>query len=196
MMLLEPPVQHTYTSFKIAFITGLSNPKSCGLSRIQKQFMSKLEVSENYKLYLNFPYILSQGEEHEPIWRASIENVKQYLCCRKIWYQKLLGQHLESLSASCESVVFLAGSCGLEMLNAGLSSTSRKKVVHVFAYAPVAKDYPDYPCTLIQGSRDYVSKVYFPKADVDIQKMGHMDYLQSPEMLSLVQRKLSMYVQD
>jgi hypothetical protein len=188
-----PPISLVYTSVKIAFITGLSNPKSCSLSKIQRQFMSRLEVPEKYKLYYNFPYAPSEGEEKEPLWKASFENVNQYLRCRQPYYQQQLHLHLESLAASCDQIIFLSGSCGLEMLNVALSASSQKKLAHVFAYAPVARKHPEYPCTLIQGSRDYLSQVFFKPLDKTIQGLGHMDYLQHPEVFEIVQQGLRTY---
>ena len=194
MIIWQPPVNHSYTPIKIAFITGLSNPKSCSLSKIQKQFMSKLELPKNYKLYSNFPYFPTDGEEDEPLWKASIENVRQYFYCRQPLYQQQLSLHLESLAASCDQMIFLAGSCGLEMLNVALSGASRQKVVHVFAYAPIAQKYPEYPCTFMQGSRDYLSKVFFKPLDKPILGLGHMDYLEHPDVFEMIQQGLQHYV--
>lgn len=193
-MLFAPPLKHIYTPLKVAFITGLSNPASCSLSRVQKDFMSRLELPESYKLYLNFPYVPSQGEENEPLWKASLENIKQYLRLRQLVYQNKVRLHLEELRSSCRHLILLSGSCGLEMIRVGLPRRSSWKSLHVFAYGPVARDLPEFPCILIQNKRDYLSKYYFPKVDVYLDASGHLDYLQNPELLELVQQKLKDYV--
>ncbi len=195
MILFHAPTQHSFSKTKIAFITGLSNPKSCSLSHIQKEFISRLE-SPACKLFYNFPYVSTEGQENEPLWKASMQNIRQFLIYQSPESQKHLRLHLDHFAASCDQIIFLAGSCGLELLNVALSSESQKKLAHVFAYGPVAKAYPDFPCTLIQGSKDYLSQFFFKQVDERVTTLGHMNYLEHPRVFEIIQQNLVHYVQD
>lgn len=194
MVLFRPPIDYPYSNIKLALITGLSNPYSCNLSRIQKNFLSRLEFP--HIVPYNFPYLPSSGEENEPLWKASMENMKQFLMYQTSYYQHHLRLHLNNFISSCEQIIFLSGSCGLEILTLALSQESKTKVARVFAYGPVAKRHPDFPCTFIQGSKDYVSRYFFKKVDYRIPHLGHLDYLQHPEVFNIIQQGLKTYVQD
>jgi hypothetical protein len=183
-LLETPPAHHLKTTYKIAFLTGLSNPRSCALSNVQKQFMKKLELSETYKLYLNFPYIPSEGEEHEPLWRASLHNTQQFLKVSS--YRMLAGEHLKRLAKTTDHLLVITGSCGLEILNVALTDEVKKKLLHVYALGPVAWQKPVYPCTLIQGSSDFISKLFFRLADIQPNDVNHMDYLGSQKVFEFV----------
>jgi hypothetical protein len=193
VILFQPPAKHRFSQIKIAFVTGLSNPHRCCLSRVQKEFINRLEFPA-YKLDYNFPFIPADGEENETLWKASMNNIKQFLSYPSKEYKKHLRLHLDHFTASCDQMIFLAGSCGLELLNVALSSQSREKLLHVFAYGPVARQHPDYPCTLIQGSKDYLSRFFFKHPDERLSTVGHMDYLQHPRVFEIIQQRLPAYV--
>jgi hypothetical protein len=183
-MLETPPAHHQKSKYKIAFLTGLSNPQSCALSKIQKQFMAALELPESYKLYLNFPYIPSGGEEREPLWKASLHNTRQFLSASL--YRALVQEHLTHLASSTEQLVLITSSCGLEILNVGLSEQLTKKFLHVYALGPVAWQKPNHPCTLIQGSSDLISKLFFRNIDIQPSDVNHMNYLDSKEVFECI----------
>jgi hypothetical protein len=187
-MLETPPAHHLKSKYKIAFLTGLSNPQSCTLSKIQKQFMAALELPEIYKLYLNFPYIPSGGEEREPPWKASLHNSLQFLTITSL--RALIHTHLVHLANTTEHLILITGSCGLEILNAGLNDEVTKKILHVYALGPVAQQNPDdsiqYPCTLIQGSSDLISKLFFRNVAIQPSDVNHMNYLESKEVFEFI----------
>jgi hypothetical protein len=185
-MLESPPAHHPKSKYKIALLTGLSNPKSCSLSKVQKQFMAKLELPENCKLYLNFPYISAEGEENEPLWKASFHNAQQFIKASS--HRDLMRVQLTHLANTTEHLIFITGSCGLEILNVGLHKDVVRKVLHVYALGPVAWQKPDYPCTLIQGSSDYISKLFFRKTDMQPNDVNHMDYLESKRVFDFINR--------
>jgi hypothetical protein len=185
-MLETSPAHHSKTNYKIAFLTGLSNPESCALSKIQKQFMTKLESPETYKIYLNFPYIPSIGEENEPLWRASLHNTQQFFSIPT--HQRLARRHLEELAKAANHLIFITGSCGLEILNVSLSEEVANKTLHVYALGPVAWQKSTYSCTLIQGSSDYISKLFFRKVDFQPNDVNHMNYLESIEVFEFINR--------
>jgi hypothetical protein len=183
-MLETSPAHHPKTKCKIAFLTGLSNPKSCALSKAQKKFLAALELPEFYKLYLNFPYMPSEGEENEPLWKASLHNAQQFLNTNSL--RVLIQSHLTQLASTTDSLIFITGSCGLELLNVGLSDKAIKKVLHVYALGPVAWQKHNYPCTLIRGSSDHISKLFFGKVDSQPSDVNHMNYLESKEVFDFI----------
>lgn len=183
-MLETRPAHHPATKYKIAFLTGLSNPQSCALSKVQKLFLKKLELPEIYKLYLNFPYIPSEGRENTPLWKASFHNMQQFLTVHS--YRALVQEHLNELVNSTEHLVFITGSCGLEILNIGLSEKASRKILHVYALGPVAWQKPRCPCALIQGSSDFISKFFFRKINLQPNDVNHMNYLESKEVFEFI----------
>jgi hypothetical protein len=185
-MLESPPAHYPATQYKIAFLTGLSNPNSCALSKVQKQFLARLELPEIYKLYLNFPYVLSKGEENEPLWKASLHNTQQFLNAHS--YKNFIRAHLVHLANTTEHLILIAGSCGLEILNVGLNDEATKKILHVYALGPVAWQKPGYPCILIQGSSDYISKLFFRKVAFQPPDVNHMNYLESKSVFDHINR--------
>jgi hypothetical protein len=194
MIICQPPVQHPYSPVKVAFLTGLSNPKSCALSALQKQFMARLELPQTYKVHSNFPYHPCQGEENEPLWKASIANTRQFLQLRRAYYRQHLRGHLDSFAASCDKLILLTGSSGLSLLNVALTDTANKKMAHVFAFGPVAWQLPKVSCTLIQGSQDYLSRWFFKNVDYRIDGLNHLDYLCHPEVFSVINQSIKHYV--
>jgi hypothetical protein len=183
-MLETPPAHHPKTSYKIAFLTGLSNPGSCALSKVQKRFMASLELPEIYKLYLNFPYLPSEGEENEPRWKASLHNAQQFMNVHSL--RALIQTHLTQLARTADALVFITGSCGLEVLNVGLNDEVTKKILHAYALGPVAWQKPGYPHTLIQGSSDYISKLFFRNVDFQPSDVSHMNYLESKSVFDFI----------
>lgn len=186
------PAHHSKTLYKIAFLTGLSDPRSCALSKLQKHFLASLELPESYKLYLNFPYLPSVGIENEPLWKASLHNTHQFLSIR--FHRATACRHLENLANSTSNLILITGSCGLEILNIALTSTFAKKLEHVYALGPVAWQRPAYPCTLIQGSSDYFSKLFFRNADMYIDDIHHMNYLESASVFKFINQHLKQLV--
>lgn len=183
-MLETTPANHPPTKYKIAFLTGLSNPRSCAISKVQKQFLNSLELPEIYKLCLNFPYIPADGEEDTPLWKASFYNTHQFFSISSS--RALVREHLLQLTNSTEKLALITGSCGLEILNVGSSEEIIKKILHVYALGPVAWQKPDYPCTLIQGSSDYISKLFFRKVDLQVNDIHHMNYLENKSVFDFI----------
>jgi hypothetical protein len=186
------PTHHTSSPYKVAFLTGLSNPRSCALSNIQKHFLTSLEVPEHYKLYLNFPYLPSTGEENEPLWKASLHNTHQFFSIAL--HRTAARHHLENLASSTDALILITGSCGLEILNIALTSEVAKKLNHVYALGPVAWQQPVYPRTLLQGSSDYLSKSFFRNADRYLDDIHHMNYLESDSIFKFINQHLKQLV--
>lgn len=171
-------------SLQVAFLTGQSDPGRCALSPSQVAFLKALELAEGAAVPWNFPY--QPGPEHRPtpLWLASFRNASMYLASRRPAFREQHRQTVLKLLARAERTVFLAGSCGPELLaNLDLPEAELARC-RLVAYGPVARQLPTCPALLIQGQGDWLSRWYFWRVDHRIDS-GHMDYLESPEVLRL-----------
>lgn len=196
-MMMDHPVEHLpHTPLKVAFLTGLSNPASCCLSRSYQQFMAQLDCPEAWKLYLNFPYIPSaEDEEKVGILQASWANGWQFLRARSPHYRQAAQRHLNHLLASADRLFLLVGSCGLEILNQAWPNAMPNAIdpdrVSIVAFGPVAYRRPWATCTLIQGDQDGISRLFFREVEVILPNLGHMDYVYDPRFFDLVSQALA-----
>ncbi|MBI4785378.1 MAG: hypothetical protein HY785_29350 [Oscillatoriophycideae cyanobacterium NC_groundwater_1537_Pr4_S-0.65um_50_18] len=191
MIIDHPPASLPYTPVKVAFLTGLSNPECCSLSRTYQQFMSELRCPESWKIYLNFPYIPSaEDEEKVSLLNASMSNVRQFLGANSPLYRASAQRHLTSVFASADVLFLVVGSCGLEILNQAWTEAIAPDRVSVVALGPVARQPPAASCLLIQGTHDYISRLFFRTVDVRLPDMGHMDYVTDRRVFDLVSRSL------
>lgn len=181
MILSSPPARHPFTPRKVVLLSGLSDPSTCALSAVQTRFMASLAAPEESKIYWNFPYLPSSKERRNPpLWLASIRNVQQFLGASHPGYRP----HWRALAASAESIVVITGSCGLEIFNHCFEAGD--PVEHVFALGPVARARPAASHTLVRGTRDPFSRVFFRKCDVELSGVGHMNYLDDSRVQRLV----------
>jgi hypothetical protein len=194
MIIYHPPVLLPYTPVKVAFLTGLSNPASCSLSRAYQQFLFHLGCPEAWKIYLNFPYIPSaddtEDEEKVSLLNASMANFRQFLGAPSPQYRESAQRHLTSLCASADALFLVVGSCGLEILNQAWTGAIDCDRVRIVALGPVARRRPCASCTLIQGAHDYISRLFFREVDVVLPNVGHMDYVTDRRVFELVSRSL------
>lgn len=170
---------------QVVFLTGQSDPARCALSPAQRAFLEALPLAAPDKLALNFPY----HSDTLP-WRnvslaaASINNARQYLASRQPEFAARHAPHVQRLLSRAPRTLILAGSAGLELLaNLRLPRETLDRV-HVFAYGPVARRLPGCACVLVQGRRDWVSRLWFHTVDHRVE-CTHLDYLESPEVLAL-----------
>nr|MDU9046806.1 hypothetical protein [Candidatus Electrothrix aestuarii] len=177
------------------FLTGQSDKRSCSLIPAQEQTAEALRKLGLDVYPLNFPYQEQMAPYQKvPIIRASIANLHMYLQSRQEEFaSKHRPQFCERISQHTFTLV-LAGSCGLEIINNLCLSDEIKKKLHIFAYGPVARKQPDISCTLVQGRRDWLSKYFFSQVDL-IVDCGHMDYLQSPEVLRVL-KETALHLQE
>lgn len=191
MIIYHPTVPLPYTPIKVAFLTGLSNSASCSLSYEYQQFMSNLACPEAWKIYLNFPYI-PNGEDGENVslLNASLANFRQFLWAQSPRYREAAQRHLTSVATSADALFFVVGSCGLEILNQAWTEAIARHQVRIVALGPVARNRPYASCTLIQGTRDYISRLFFRDVDVVIPDTGHMDYVSDRRVFDLVSQSL------
>lgn len=191
MIIHHPPVKFPHTPAKVAFLTGLSNPTSCSLHRTYQQFMSALDCPEPWKIYLNFPYIPSnEDEEKVSLLTASLSNGYQFFWARSPRYRKAAQHHLINLFSSTDKLFLIVGSCGLEILNQAWTETIAIDRVFIVALGPVARHRPIASCTFVQGSGDYISRLFFNNADIVIPQIGHMNYVTDRRVFELVSQLL------
>jgi hypothetical protein len=138
-------------------------------------------------VYANFPYVACPARRPAPpLWLASVQNVRQFLLSSRRVYRTPARRHWEALAGSCDEVVAVTLSCGLEILNNCLGAGGGGPRVRVFALGPVAREAPRAPCTLIQGTRDRVSKLFFRSSDVELPGVGHLGYLRCRRVYELI----------
>jgi hypothetical protein len=170
---------------QVIFLTGQSDPARCALSPEQRAFLDALPLPASAKLAVNFPY-----RADTPPWRAipvligSVNNVRQYIRSRQPDFAADHAAHVRSLLARARRTLILAGSCGLELFVNLRLPREALDTVHIFAYGPAARRLPDCACVLVQGRRDWVSRLWFRTVDHRVD-CAHRDYLQSPEVLAL-----------
>ncbi len=191
-MIDYPPALLPYTPIKVAFLTGLSDPMSCQLSRDYQHFLRQLDCPEAWKVYLNFPYIPSQDSiDHVWIVTASLANMRQFLRARSPHYRQCAQRHLLNLLTSTDQVLLVVGSCGLEILNQAWTAAISRQRLTIVALGPVACRRPQASGLLVQGSRDLISRCFFHDVDVRLPDVGHMDYVRDRRVLELVHQALS-----
>jgi hypothetical protein len=175
---------------QIAFLTGQSAPPGCALSPAQASFLDALDAPMARKVGWNFPYRpWPRPFRRTPLLRASLANARQYLGSRRPEFRARHRQGVLELLAGADRTLFLAGSCGLELLaNLGLPREALRRT-HVFAYGPVARRVPACDCLLVQGREDCISRLWFRRVDVRVD-CGHLGYLRSARVLAACQALL------
>jgi len=193
MIVLKPPVTHPATKLKVVLLSGLSDPSNCALSGSQRRFLDQLPLPPECKVYANFPYLPTGPDEQAsiPIAMASLRNLNQFLGAWRSPYHQSAQAHWAALAMSCERLLVVTISCGLQILNACLTTGIRPASVNVLCLGPVAWRRPAVPHTLVRGSRDYVVNPWFRAVDVTLPGVGHLDYLKDPSVRRLAELQLA-----
>lgn len=176
----------TSRSFIAAFITGHSVRGCTGLSQEQQDFQHRSAIPKSHWLPHNFPYhATSPFPERFHLLSASINNVTHYLRSRR---SSFVNEHRHVVTEIFEphaTILLLAGSCGLELLNNLHLPADLRSRIHIFSYGPVSRRIPDVASHLfVQGTHDWLSRFYHPRAD-HRYPCPHMGYLRAPETLRL-----------
>jgi hypothetical protein len=174
---------------QIAFLTGQSDPRGSALSPSQKTFLDALPAPDDWKVRVNFPYPETTPPHRPmPLLRASWNNARQFLLSRRTSFAARHRPPLLALLGRAERTLFLAGSCGLELL-ANLDLPTRElERLHVFAYGTVAWRRPTCDLRQVRGRRDGVARVLSrvaPGPSDTWAECGHLDYLEDPNVLAL-----------
>lgn len=176
-------------SHTVAFITGHSVRGCTGLSLEQRRFQQISDIPLNRWQDCNYPYrqTFSFPEPFNVI-TGSCNNVGQFLLSRRAAFRQRHADAVAAVFARYDAVILIAGSCGTEILNNLELPADIRSRLHVFAYGPVSRRLPDTASLFVlQGRKDWLSRLFHPHADQRID-CSHMDYLRSPETLSLFNR--------
>ncbi|WP_374519520.1 hypothetical protein [Undibacterium squillarum] len=173
-------MQHT---LQIAMLNGRSNPANWALSPAQQAFLRQLGGADRHLTGMNFPYLpVEKAYQPTALLRASLANSKEYLNARIPWFRRRYRPVVQALLQQAEHTVFVAGSCGLELLNCLQLAPSDLEKISVFAYGPVARARPACHSLLVQGRADWISRRWFADADIVVDA-DHLNYLQQDEVL-------------
>ncbi|MBL8818122.1 MAG: hypothetical protein JNL58_18995 [Planctomyces sp.] len=192
-ILRRPPAIHHHTPYKIAVVTGLSDPESCRLTKSQRMLITPPDVDVQSVVRWNFPFTpdpsVRTGEEHLeqvdpaiPLLRASFANSFQFLRSLTFGYQTLASPHWESLLQSTSRLLLITGSCGLQLINSWTGLAAYADRIRVLALGPVAFSRTMVPTTILQGSRDTLSRLCFRSPEILVTGTGHMDYWEDPQV--------------
>lgn len=172
--------------FIAAYITGHSVRGCTGLSQEQRDFQQRTDIPAGQWLPHNFPYHATfPFPENFPLLRASVNNVLHYTRSRLASFAKTHRAAVAQVLDPYDTILLLAGSCGLELFNnLGLPAALRQRI-HLFACGPVSRRLPDVAShLLVQGTHDWLSRLYHPRVD-HRYPCPHMGYLRAPETLAL-----------
>lgn len=180
-LLDQPPRLHPATQLKIAIVTGLSNSSSCCLSAAQTEFLSKLEVATQCKVAMNFPFLaqddllVGKSLRTPNIVQASVANGWQFWQSRRIALRAR--PHWQALLESCQQLLLITGSCGLQIAIDGLRSWKAcHDRIKVLALGPVAISKPEFEVTSVRGERDWISKPFCRRPDHLVSGLNHLGY--------------------
>lgn len=179
---------------QIAYITGRSRPGYAQLSPVQSAFINQLARPERRLIRLNFPYFChadnTPGIRPARLLTASFNNSRDYYTSRYHSFQQRYQSSVAELLAQAKNTVLLAGSCGLELFNNLHLPGELMPSTTLIAYGAVARKRPACRHILIQGDRDWLSKIYFRSVDYKVS-CGHMNYLSSPEVFAICERYIA-----
>lgn len=174
-ILRQEPAKHSRTPYKVAIVTGLSNPWSAELSPDQQEFLRRLSIPNEFLLQTNFPFTHAIADrEPNGLVRASLANSIQFLSSLRARYRRLAKPHWDGLFGSADRHFLITGSCGLQLipkLKVELSAG-----IEVLALGPVCGRLPECKVTRVVGSKDVIARLFSRSAEHRIENLGHMDY--------------------
>jgi hypothetical protein len=165
-----------------AFMTGQSVRGCAGLSTIQREFQRQSVVPVGQWLPWNFPYRETDPfPERVPIVSASINNIICYATARLPAFRQRYSEAVARQFAPYDTVIVVAGSCGVELLNNLSLPAEILRRIHVFAFGPVSRKPPvGASAVVVQGRWDLISRAFHRHAD-HRYPCAHMEYLAVPE---------------
>jgi hypothetical protein len=176
-------------TLQVAFLTGQSDRVGAALSPLQARFLDALPIADESKVRVNFPYPASTRPHRDvPLVAASWNNVTQTIGSRRSAFRERHRAAALDLLERADHTLFLAGSCGLELLaNLELGEAALARA-HVFAYGPVVWRQPACELRVVQGEGDWISRLLSPHALRRIARRvdcGHLGYLADREVAAL-----------
>ena len=196
-ILKSKPATHEFTPIKIAIVTGLSDPRCCELSPVQLQFLGEMPAPDAWKVRRNFPFVQTdQTFRPVKIVSASFANVRQFAISHTSGYRRQAAVHWKAILESTDQLLLITGSCGAELLNTIATVDVKKAKIEVLALGPVSMRRPSQDVTTVQGSRDLVSKLFFPRVDHRVPSAGHMDYWYNDDVKEIARFWLSSKISE
>ncbi len=192
-ILRQPPATYDWKPVRMAIVTGLSNPNSCSLSEDQRSLLTAVSDDENSAVLWNFPFIPDSVPRTEmSLVQASMANGLQFLRSRTTGYQQLATPHWDALAEATGCLLIVTGSCGIQLLSCWPGAMQRAAAgrIRALALGPVGSSHPDFPVTLVQGSQDWISRLWFRKSDHVVNSVNHLDYWKNTESREIVLRWL------
>lgn len=170
---------------QIAFLTGRSDPARWALSRRQGEFLECLRGAGDAIVTTNFPYQPTVSHRPVPLWRASWNNLREYLVSRRRAFAIEHGPEVARLIEQADETWFVAVSCGLELFNNLKLPVAIERRCTLICLGPVARRWPRHARTfVVRGTRDVVSRLRTPTGASPVRvACGHLGYLDDPAVL-------------
>jgi len=199
----EPPSTFERAPIRLAFVSGLSDPRCCRLTEAQQELLDRMATAcdRPHELSLvtrNFPFV-ERGDVDRPepgLVSASRANAGQYRALRRTAFVDRCLPHWLALRRSSERLRIVTLSCGLELidrLEARAIGRGESPIdLKIAALGPVVgRRTPLAPLTIC-GSRDLLSRWFVPRPDVVVPGIGHLGYVVSP----IVEEHLNRWLSD
>jgi hypothetical protein len=197
-ILQQAHCDHSPTRWKLAIVTGLSNPECCALSSQQHRLLDRMVqtvfgktgmVPDGAIVRTNFPYASAEARTiNKPhLVRASWANLTQYFRCRSKQHVTRCEPHWRSLFASTRELYLIAGSCGLELVLRGIHhaqlSGGNLPRISILALGPVASrsawrwvHESHYDLVTVRGTLDWIASRSRRGEVVRVPRLGHLGY--------------------
>ncbi len=184
--------QYPRTRFKIVIVTGLSDPNSCHLTKTQLSLITLPGLPPDSVVTENFPFVQHHIDTMtgRSLVQASLANGLQFCRTWTAAYRNLAAVHWASLLHSVDHLFVVAGSCGIQLVTSCPTLQRAPDKVHLFALGPVGTRRPLFPTVLLQGRRDWLSKIFFPRPDLIVDRVGHLDYWENSQVREFVDQWL------
>ncbi len=182
---------------RVVILTGQSSFTSSRLSAMQQSFLEAITPPGFEAMPAGFPYHSDQlGARPEPsILSASWRNAAQTLwTATPTAFRMTVAQTLNTLlSRTGRRLILITGSCGLQLANSVWPELAKPAQldIRIIALGPACFAPRSVPATVIQGSRDYWSKLFYHGTVHFHVPCGHLDYWTSPEVQALICESLS-----
>lgn len=182
MNLFAPPAIHPHTPYKVAWLSGASDPWSCALAEDEANWLSSLGLPAAHVLDANFPYTGPRQRRCVPLALASVANLAQFGWASTPLWRRAAAAHWRALCESTPRVLVVVGSCGAQLLRALAPVTPPGVRIEALGLGPVAWGTARGLELAILGARDVVARPFVRALGcpvVIVDGVGHMGYLGS-----------------
>jgi len=179
---------------RVALLTGRSSFASPALSPQQLSFLKAIAPSGYSILETAFPYDLSlhgTAFRETGMLAASWRNMRQ-VCwsIRNPAFRAIVAGRMQALfDATGRHLILITGSCGLQLANSAwpqLRPPANLRI-DVIALGPACFGRLRMPAKVIQGRRDFWSRLFYRGPVDHYCDCGHLDYWDSESVRGLIQ---------